>query len=140
MKILILKGLPGAGKSVFAKQFCLDNPDYVRINRDSLRNMRGKYWMPEQENLITDWERMCIRVVSLQYPQLNVVLDATNLNQRNLNDLKIWIGNNLQTSVFFEEMLIDTPLEECIRRDNERTEGKVGEEIIRGFHKKYFQS
>lgn len=43
LKVMFLQGLPGSGKSSFAKNYCIKNKDWVRINRDDLRHMRGKY-------------------------------------------------------------------------------------------------
>jgi predicted kinase len=141
MKIVVCKGIPASGKSTWAKQFVLDNPGYVRVNRDDLRNMRGKYWIPDQEGFITDCEISC--VTNALKNNLNVVLDATNFNEHNLNALKrrveVWGEEyfNGYFSVEWEEKIFDTPLEECIRRDNFRAEGKVGEEVIRNFYNKY---
>ena len=85
-KLLILQGIVAAGKSTFAKQFVLDNPTYVRVNRDSLRNMAGKYWEPKREDLITKWELKC--VANALDDGYNVVLDATNLNPTYLKKWK----------------------------------------------------
>ena len=39
-KLIMTKGLPGAGKSTFANQEIINNPGkYKRINRDDLRRM-----------------------------------------------------------------------------------------------------
>ena len=43
-KIILTRGIPASGKSTWAKQKALKNPEHsVRINRDDLRNMSGKY-------------------------------------------------------------------------------------------------
>ncbi len=163
--IIICKGLPGSGKTTWAKQFCEDHTDYVRVNRDELRAMRGLYWIPGDEAMITKWEQSCIREAVL-YGK-NVIIDATNFNKRFLNDLKYVIVdafykrrreeifNSIKSFKFFEaykaafkqlyftEQFFDLPLEVCIERDRARdgVPGKrmVGEKVIRGFHKKYFE-
>jgi len=33
MKVLFLKGLPGSGKTTWAREFCSQNKDWVRVNR-----------------------------------------------------------------------------------------------------------
>lgn len=138
MKVIICKGIPASGKTTWAKQFCKDNRDYVRINRDDLRNMRGHYWMPEDEQLITNWERTLI-VEAMRYGK-NLVIDATNLNEFNLYHLEEHIKdvaiNIFNEEPIIEEKIFDTPLEVCIERDKSR-EQSVGENIIRKFHTKY---
>lgn len=136
MKVLILKGLPASGKSTFAKQFVTEYSNWVRINRDDLRNMRGKYWLPEQENLITDWEQYL--VLSSLKRGVNVILDSTNLNPKYLSELKLLILSSLHP-VVIEEKFFDTSLEECILRDSKR-ENPVGEAVIRNFHNKYLKN
>ena len=36
-EIILLKGLPASGKSTWSKDFIKENPDYIRINKDDLR-------------------------------------------------------------------------------------------------------
>ena len=133
MKLLILKGLPGSGKSAWARKFCEENTNWVRVNRDDLRDMRGKYWVPKQEKLITKWENKCI--ISAFEMGYSVILDATNLNDdRNRNrieELRL-LGFEFSTEV----RLFDTSLKECIRRDLIRS-NSVGEDVIRNMHDKY---
>ncbi len=134
MKILILRGLQASGKSTFAKEFVANNIDWVRVNRDDLRNMRGKYWIPEQERLITKWERDCVYAALCS--GYNVILDATNLNSKFLKDFKQFFEKAVEGTII-EEKFFEVPLEECIRRDSLRTEGKVGAEVIMNTYKKY---
>jgi predicted kinase len=51
--LLILQGPPASGKSTWAKEFVKNNPWYIRVCRDDLRRMRGTYWIPGQEDMIT---------------------------------------------------------------------------------------
>lgn len=134
MKIKILKGLPGSGKTTWAKNFCHENKDWIRVNRDDLRNMRGDYWIPKQEKLITEWENLSIiAALELGY---NVVLDATNLNddrtKHRINELKKDFHELQHETIFF-----DVSLEECIKRDTKRENG-VGEKVIKEMYERYF--
>ena len=132
-RIIILRGLPASGKSTWAKEFVENNDGYVRINRDSLRHMSGKYWIPEREGYITSIEKSAVES-ALDYG-FNVVLDSTNFNPK----VRVWVDDLARKySYEVEERTFDTPLEECIRRDKER-EKSVGEAIIRGMHKRYFK-
>ena len=51
-KIILTRGIPASGKSTWAKQEVLKDPEHsIRINRDDLRNMSGNIGFL-QENLI----------------------------------------------------------------------------------------
>lgn len=130
-RVIILKGLPGSGKSTWAREFVKGKKDWVIVNRDSLRNMRGDYWIVQQEDLMTEWEDFCVKSTILA--GLNVIIDATNLNQKVLNKWKNIASDN---SLEAEILMFDTPLEECIRRDLGR-EKPVGKSVILGMYKKY---
>jgi len=52
-KIIICRGIPASGKSTWAKNWVLENPNSrVRFNNDDIRNMLGKYWVPSRETLV----------------------------------------------------------------------------------------
>ncbi|MBT32409.1 MAG: hypothetical protein CMO01_22325 [Thalassobius sp.] len=133
MKILILKGLPASGKSTWAKQYCIKNKSWVRVNRDDLRYMRGEYWIPKQEKLINDWENHC--VLDALAKGYNVILDATNLNKaRNEERVKMYQESFPDLTVEYKWFKAD--LEECIRRDLQRS-NSVGEKAIRKIYERY---
>lgn len=130
-RLIILQGLPGSGKSTWAREFIKGKRDWAIVNRDSLRNMRGDYWIVQQEGLITKWEDYCI--ASAVSEGLNVIIDATNFNPKTLAKWhRIASANSLEAEI----MTFDTPVEECIRRDLGR-EKPVGKSVIWGMYKKY---
>lgn len=55
-KVIVLQGLQGSGKSTFAKVWANELPtSRVRVCRDDIRNMLGKYWVPlKRESCYTD--------------------------------------------------------------------------------------
>jgi len=134
MKLLILSGLPGSGKSTFAKKFVSENKDWIRVNRDDLRNMRGEYWIPKQEDLITEMENAC--AIAAFGKGFNVVLDSTNLDlDRSKARYKMFLSQFAGLSV--EYKLIDTPIEECIKRDLARP-NSVGSKVIERMYNQHF--
>jgi len=134
MQVIICKGLPGSGKTTFAREYCEKNTDWVRINRDDIRRMRGKYWLPKDEDFITDMERMCV-ATALNNGK-NVVIDGTNLNTKFLNQMKHFILNvNADADII--EKTFDTSPEECIKRDAKRGEASVGADVIWDMYYKY---
>lgn len=52
-KIILLRGLPGSGKSTIAKKFLDEHPvDYVRISRDDIRRMLSPIWSQDIEAIV----------------------------------------------------------------------------------------
>lgn len=134
-KLLILQGIPCSGKSTWAKEFVGGKKDWVIVNRDSLRTMRGDYWIPEQEDFISKIETHAIE--SALNLNLNVIVDATNLNPKTLDSLKRTAS---LYSVEFETKLFKIGLKEAIRRDIIRGEKggiSVGKKVIENFYYKY---
>lgn len=134
MKVIFTKGLPASGKTTWARQYVEKNTDWVRVSRDDLRNMRGKYWIPKQEKMITLWERMCtIQALKLGH---NVIVDATNLNPTYNADFRKVVENAVPEVVIEFKSFKDVPLEECIKRDLKRA-NSVGAGVITNMYNKY---
>lgn len=133
VKALILQGLPASGKSTWAKEYCKKNKDWVRVNRDDLREMRGEYWLPKQEDLITAWERAFIAEAAKLGK--SIIVDSTNLNPKFLVGLKDYLKS---LDIEYSTKLFEVDLEECIRRDSAR-ERSVGELVIRRMWNDYFK-
>lgn len=128
------KGLPASGKTTWAREH-VKSGAWVRINRDDLRNMRGQYWIPSQEELITQWEDWCV-ILALQQG-LNVVLDATNLNDERSKS-RVDSFRQQIPKLKFETKFFDTPLDVCLKRDAKRADG-VGETVIMRMYDKYLK-
>lgn len=100
---------------------------------DDIRNMLGKYWVPERESLVLDiQEQAIIEALKQRY---DIIIDNTNLKQ-------VLVDKFHTLTLVFEEYefqiknFFDTPLSVCIERDKNRT-NPVGEEVIRGFYNRY---
>jgi predicted kinase len=137
-KVLILSGLSGSGKSTFARQFCTQNSNWLRVNRDDLRrsllavSLPDYYTWPERErNRVETVVNELQKNTILESLRLGwyVVIDNTNLKLSYLNQFrKLLAGHFDEVEILY--VLIDTPLDECIRRDRERPDS-VGEAVIR---------
>lgn len=142
-KIIILQGIPGSGKTTWSRKFLKGKKDWVRINRDDLRDMRGDYWVPEQEKYITDLEFGALRTaMSHNY---NIIFDSTNLNPKTIKKIQDevtqfneFFGEFIKDPYEIEFKLMDTPLEVCIERDAKR-ERSVGKDVIKRFYNKYIK-
>ena len=118
-QLLILRGLPGSGKSTFAKKWVNESPgSRVRVNRDDLRMMtfdRKVNLTQKEEEYITALEHSL--VVSSIYRGLNVVVDAMHLRPRYVtNWYKVASSLGTTASVHTFEM----SLEELFVRNQNR--------------------
>ena len=87
-KLIVLQGIPGSGKSFIARELLKKDKENktIIVNRDSIRSMCGKYWMPERERLITSIEEDMIR--QSLHQNYTVIVDATNLNPKTIKKLE----------------------------------------------------
>lgn len=125
-KILMLKGLPGSGKSTWAREFVRKNADWKRINKDDLRAMfDDSKWSGKREQFVLATRDALInRCVTDGY---NVIVDDTNLNPKHeakIKELAKELGCEFETKFF------DVTINECIKRDLSRPKS-VGESVIR---------
>ena len=134
-KAIITRGLPGSGKSTWAINYCKKNKDWIRVSRDDLRRMRGEYWIPKQEDLITF---MVHSIASAVYDYgKNLVIDETSLNKHNFECTKNFLVDVIGFDLV-EVKDFDVPLEECIKRDLKR-EHSVGKDVITKMHSMYLR-
>lgn len=131
MKLLMLQGIPASGKTTYAREFVKGKIDWVRVSRDDLRNMRGDYWVPKQESFITEVENLIVEIALDR--QLNVIIDATNLNS---NVIAKWKEIAKTFGAEFEIKRFDITLDTAIERDALRP-NPVGTETIKSFFYKY---
>ena len=137
--VLILTGLSGSGKSTFARRFCAENPNWLRVNRDDFRRSLLPVSLSEYWQTWSDQEKNRIETIvnELQKTAIlegltrgwHVVIDNTNLKLRYLNEFRKLLAAHVD-EVEIQYKLIDVPLEECIQRDKYRDDS-VGETVIR---------
>lgn len=144
-KVLILRGLQGSGKSTFAKQWVNEDPEHrVRFNRDDMRNMLGKYWVPSRETFINViYNSFLTGAMKKGY---NIVIDNMNLDEKYLKDIQEdidWFNSmtddDYETKWSYEMEVKDffhIPLQVCIERDAQR-ENPIGAEVITRTYNKY---
>ena len=133
-KLIICRGLPASGKSTWAKQWVLEDPEHrVRINQDDIRLMLGKYWVPSREKLVQ--EIQFDPVVEALSKEFDVVIDNTNLNKKVLDGFDRLIKTFENYEIEYKDFF-DTPLSVCIERDKNR-DLQVTEKVIRSFYNNY---
>ena len=144
-KIILCRGIPGSGKTTWAKQWALEDPEHrVRFNNDDIRNMLGKYWVPSREDLVKRL-RSVFLLNSMSYG-FDIVIDNMNLNPKELEyynrvldgwNNPEWVTPDVvkpKYSLEFKDFFI--PLQECIERDSKRP-NPIGEEVIRKTYERY---
>lgn len=131
-KILVLQGVPASGKSTYARELTLKDKSYVIVSRDEIRAARGQYWIPNQEDYISDIEEFEIR--SAIKHGLNPVIDATNLNPKTITKWKT-LAKELDVDIEFKMFEIDFAT--ALERDSKR-ERAVGRKVLERFFNNYF--
>ena len=138
-KIILCRGIQGSGKTTWAKQYCKEHPNTIRVNRDDIRQMFSQKWSKELEQIVIDTELRAID--NALYEEMDVVVDdVSNLNRYTVD--KIWdIVRKYQQmrsisdyGIIYQDLF--TSLEECIERDSKRPNPR-GEEVIRKTYEKY---
>lgn len=135
LKVILTVGIPASSKTTWARKEIENDPDgTVRINRDDLRNMLFNYHFSSSN------EKMVTRISDYALSDAikrgkNVILDNTNLNKRNFDDVcKMVKALNVEAMVMEKPFYVD--LEEALRRDAARTgTAQVGEAVIKKFWK-----
>ena len=133
-KLIITRGIPSSGKSTWAKQWVLEDPEHrVRINQDDIRLMLGKYWVPSREELVQHIQKEAlIEALERGY---DIVIDNTNLNKKVLDFYRALVIDHGNHAIEYKDFF-DTPLSVCIERDKNR-DVQVSEKIIRNFYNNY---
>lgn len=142
-KLIMMRGLPASGKTTYCKNYIKDHPNTVRINNDDLRRslFGGNFNFKKHEALIDVARNQLIH--NYMILGLDIIIDNLNLHpkhERNYTN-QINFYNSIEENKFkyeFEIITFDTPLEECIKRDRERSkEEQVGEKVIRQWYRDF---
>ena len=142
-RIILTRGIPASGKSTWAKQEVLKDPEHsIRINRDDLRNMCGKYWVPAREKYITACKGMLL-INAINFKFDTIIIDEMNLNPKENGYLKGMVSmmndtlkDNNDKYIIEIKDFTNVPLDVCLERDSKR-ENPIGENVIIGIFNKY---
>lgn len=141
--LTITRGLPGSGKTTFARAWVASSPTTrARVNRDDLRAMchDGTFVQQRAETVGTERAIIAARdaaITALLGRGLDVINDDTNLPQRVARDLRRLAE---RAGVSFSVVdLTDVSVDECIRRDAARAR-VVGEAVIRDHWQRFVRN
>jgi predicted kinase len=128
LKIILTKGIPGSGKSTWAKQAVKDsNGEMKRINKDDLRAMIDDKWTKEREKYVLDARDAMTRSALLCGK--SVVIDDTNIHQKHEDTMKKIAAEinalalEFTVTVEVNDSFLQVPIDTCIRRDLCRPKG-----------------
>lgn len=128
-QVIILRGIPGSGKTTWAKTWVENGTRRIRINRDDIRYALFGRYVDVDENLVTKTHNAILR--ESMRTHYDIVIDNTNLDHDRLRSLIRFIEK--QGGYVIDVIAMETTLEECIRRDSLR-ERVVGEDVITRMH------
>lgn len=127
MKLIMTKGLPGSGKTTWAKIYLEKHPETVLVSKDDLRAlMFNSAWTGRREKIILA-ARDLIIIEALKSGR-NVVSHDTNFvpkHEARFRELAKEYGAEFEIQDFTQ-----VPIERCIKQDLLRLES-VGEKVIR---------
>lgn len=138
-RLIMCKGLPGSGKSTWAKtQVHLDPNHVVRVNKDSIRLGLNKPWSRELE----------VEVVAIRDQRIRdyvdsgfetIIVDDTNLAPKHERVLEN-LARDLHIHFEINDSFVNVPITTCVQRDLQR-EGneQVGEKVIRGMAEEFLK-
>ena len=131
-KLIILRGLPAAGKSQKSAELLAEYGNAVRINRDLLRTMlHFDVWTGRKERITKKASRALAKALLEDVGVL--LIDDCNLHQ---GTVESWRQLAREHDATFEIIRLDTSLEECLYRDAIR-EKPVGRHVIIGMAMQY---
>lgn len=125
LKVLVLVGPPASGKTTFANEYVVENVKWVRVSRDSFREMLKNENLTtfKIETLIQDLAFLTIHKALSK--NLNVIVDDTNLLEASIKE----IIKEFVKKADIEFKLFEIPFETALARDSTRN-SKVGKSAI----------
>lgn len=133
-KVIITRGLPGSGKSTWAKSIIKANSNsYKRINNDDLRAMVDcGHYSSANEKFINDLTDLFIMKAIAEGK--HVIVDNTNLNMKHINRITQLVKGLAQVEI--NDSFLQVPVEMCILNDLKRA-NSVGKDVIMDMYEKH---
>ena len=120
-KIILCRGIQGSGKTTWAKQYCEEHSNTIRLNRDDIRSMFSQKWSKELEQIVRHTEYTSM-ITALSNGMDVILDDVSNLSKDTIEMIKTYISqmHHPETVEVIDQDLF-IPLQVCIDRDSTRT-------------------
>lgn len=138
-RVVVMRGIPGSGKSTWAKHFLVDLQGFKRVNMDDLRTMLTNYKFSKgNEKIVKHLAKLL--VVTLVGMGEDVVIDNTSITVKHVDDWQELV-ESLNPNIRVAVREFDTALETCISRNRCR-EGvaRIPEHVIEDFHRRWTEA
>lgn len=132
-KLIMLCGIPGSGKSTWAKEYVSKNPGSIRINNDEMRLTFFNRSYDEKDTKHIDSARELL-IEHFLAKGLTVVVDNMNLSPKYEPRYRA-LAEKYKISFEIQDFR-HVPLKDCIERDKKRP-NPVGEKVIRQTYNKF---
>lgn len=136
VKLILLVGIPGSGKTTYAVKYIDNNPNTVHLSSDKIR---AELWGDEatQGDNNEVFSLMQSRTIEALNNGKSVIYDATNVTRKD----RAYIISLCPKHVKIEAHVVWAPIETCIERDTarERTVGKaVIDKMLKRFQSPFY--
>lgn len=141
-RFIICKGLPGSGKSTWAKEYAKLNADAVRINNDELQLMMFGQAFKKNGGQDLRIARETLIAKFLSRGGVDIIVDNTNLHPDRATEYADMVANHNLTYphkyTFSVQDFTDVPLSVCLQRNAGRPkESQVPEKVIWDMFEQY---
>lgn len=123
LKIKILVGISGSGKSTFSKNYILENQNYKRINRDDLRSMFDNSKKTKgNDNFVKNVRDELIKFCLEE--DRNIIIDDTNCEYEQLlklTELIRFFSDLTRKDIEIEVIDFDIDIKTCLERNSSRS-------------------
>lgn len=122
VNIKILSGIPGCGKSTWAKNYVANTRNVIRINRDDLRNILVENFNSEGNESIINKSKLALIKTAIESDR-NIVLDDTHCYKDYLIFIIDFIrkaGEEFGKITEIEILDFDVDVDTCVERNDKR--------------------
>lgn len=137
-KVWLLSGLPGSGKSTWARQKIAENGG-VWCSRDEVRFSivkEDEEYFSHEDEVFNTWIKQINKALENSEVE-DVYIDATHLNDKSRNKVLNRLTKNTDIEKITNVLFL-TPLETCLERNKQRSgRAVVPEEVIKNMAKTF---